>query len=268
VLLSDAAAFRSTILIVATGRYGKAWWKSEVDRLRLAYRDASASIGVRFEMPRELLRTPGIHHPDFKAKKEYDTGKIKTFCFCGGEAGGVLKTPVYEGYALLDGHIRTDTANRFGNFALLHSIAPDDLARVKTAYLREFQGQPRIQRYASFRDKTGEPPELVLVSSLPTIKTGNLAAILTGTVHHHLCAYFEDLFAVFNRECGAAYTTADVNVIGLEVENDWYEMRLDKTFQSSMKGLYVIGDASGAVQGILHAAITGYVAARGIGAKV
>ena len=74
---------------------------------------------------------------------------------------------------------------------------------------------------------------------------------------------YAELFNTFNES--KRYSINETEVFGLEVENNWYEIITSNNFEViSIPGLYVIGDASAIAQGLMQAAITGYITAHAI----
>ena len=53
-----------------------------------------------------------------------------------------------------------------------------------------------------------------------------------------------------------------VSVIGLELENIWDEMELNRNMETSVSSLFVCGDSSGKAHSILQACVGGVAAAK------
>lgn len=271
-------------VIVAVGRRGQRWWQQILRGLGLAHSAPVPSVGVRFEMPKELLRLGADIHDDFKTTIVTNGVKIKTFCFCAGPGGGRIKFTDYGDHTLLDGHVIPElNAGSTANFALLAQLrGPDGTPRtsdwVETNLLTPYRalrtdrpGKPVLQSYPDFRDRTLACTELEqftklsgLQPSLRDYQVADLAGILPRDIHTALCSAFEDLMAYFSGGPLAAATASQVAVIGLELENLWDELKLTDSLETTAPGLYAAGDCTGLAQGILQAAVGGLVAAEAI----
>lgn len=234
-------------LIFATGRYGKEWLKTFILRNDIQYNKSQCLVGLRFQVPYELLITPGKLHPDFKYTKNFGSDdKVKTFCFCGGESGGIIKPLFYDGIQLLDGHINTINKSKKGNFALLHTVTDEEVEDIISKYKEENNGRIIMEKYSDFNSNNSM-----------------LSRILPDKIKKNILMVYAELFNTFNES--KRYSINETEVFGLEVENNWYEIITSNNFEViSIPGLYVIGDASAIAQGLMQAAITGYITAHAI----
>jgi hypothetical protein len=245
-IITEKSIYSSTRVIIATGRYGKNWLKELITEKKLEFEKSASLIGVRVQVPYELLIKPSKAHPDFKYSETFGKDKVKTFCFCGGVSGGVIKPINYDGIQFLDGHINTKTKNNKANFALLHTVSEEDTNRIIARYKKVNNGKIIKEKYSEFISTHSQ-----------------LSQILTEEITKNIITVYEKLFNLFNEK--NKYLINDTEVFGLEVENNWYEIKTNSTFEvDSISGLYVIGDALAIAQGLMQAAITGYIAAKGI----
>ena len=243
IIHTDKQIYKTKNIVFATGRFGKEWLKKMIHQKNFKYTYSRALVGVRFEMPAEILKEPGLAHPDFKFTKRFgDFDKVKTFCFCGGLYGGVIKYLNYGNIKLLDGHILSEEKNKLGNFALLHSVGFDILENIKNKYISLNNGNIIRQSFLEFKKREK-----------------GLSAIFPPNMHEHLIITLEELFKkAFNN-----YSLADVSVYGLEIENDWFEVKTNQYLEiDNQTGLFVCGDAATLAQGLLQAAISGYIVAQ------
>lgn len=234
-------------VILATGRYGKTWLKTLVIKDKIEYNKSKCLVGLRFQLAHELLVIPGSLHPDFKYTKIFNSDdKVKTFCFCGGESGGIIKPLFYDGIQLLDGHINTVTKSSKGNFALLHTVTEEDITKIVLKYKEISDGKIIKENYSDFNKGNSQ-----------------LSRILPDKIKKNIVTVYEELFNSFNEN--KKFSINDTEVFGIEIENNWYEISTNSNFEViSVPGLYVIGDALAIAQGLMQAAITGYITAHGI----
>jgi uncharacterized protein len=271
-------------VIAAVGRRGQQWWHHTSRALGLSLTPPVPSVGVRFEAPTRLLLGGSQIHEDFKTTATRHGVKVKTFCYCVGAGGGRVKFTDYGEHTLLDGHVIAEEGHsEIGNFALLAQLrdelgAARDVQWVRQHILVPYRalrtdrpGKPVLQWYPDFRERAmtcatlaeftsraGHPP------SLRDYEMANLALILPADVHSAFVAVFEELISYFTSSRFTTAVGAQVGVIGLELENLWDEMLLTPAMQTTLPGLYAVGDCAGLAQGILQAAVGGLAAAQHI----
>jgi len=277
-------------IIFAGGRHGLNWWKKTINSLGIKHEPGIPSFGLRFEGPKELFRKAGEIHPDLKLsfyKKQY---KIKTFCFCGGTGGGRIKTINYGPFNLLDGHIVTgrNYKGHPGNFALMiKNELPKkkyDMKKRTDEIISKYKtlnplnaGKPVFQLYKDFRRNTATPfsidrleSQLEFIPSIRDIEPSNLASLFRKKEHSYFCEIFENIFQglyfLSSLPKNLQYQNKILDymlVIGIEMEDCWDRIILTPKMETSVKNIYVAGDATGVAQGILQAMISGVAVAEG-----
>lgn len=275
-----AEVVRAGAVVVAVGRRGQRWWHGQIRDLGVKFSDPTPSVGVRFECPKELLQRGAEIHGDFKTTMVRHGVKVKTFCFCAGPGGGRIKFTDYGTHTLLDGHvIPEDEEGGTANFALLAQLKdasglPRDTSWVEAHLLAPYRalrddrpGKPVLQWFPDFRDGRLSCSDLDefaaragFTPSLKDYRIANLAGILPPEVHAALTDSFVELMAIFTE----SDATDQVGVVGLELESLWDELELTAGMQTTLPGLYAVGDCSGLAQGILQAAVGGLAAATDI----
>jgi len=275
---TNDAVYDCARLVVATGRAGFPWWRSEIRRLGLKHEPPTLSLGLRFECPPAFLREPAAIHPDFKTTFHAGNRKIKTFCFCADakEGGGRVKFARYPSYTLLDGHVMTEPSAT-ANFGLLVQLTDDSgvprtFEWVEENLLRPYErlrsdrsSKPVVQWYPDFKagaltcdSVAGLAPLLGFNPSVADVEVANLAA-LVGEYRDAFCSAFEKMLDAFPAPAESFL------VYGLELESMWDVVDVSPDFESTtMPGLFVLGDCAGVAQGILQAMTTGIAAARAI----
>ena len=270
-------------VVVAVGRRGQRWWRSQVRELGLAHRIPTPSVGLRFECPAGMLAPGAQIHPDFKTTAVHGDVKVKTFCFCAGPGGGRIKFTDYGDHTLLDGHVVPEVGGTVANFALLAQLRdtagrPRTYEWIERNLLTPYRklrtdrpGKPVMQWYPDFRRRSitcatvdefrkraGFSP------SLSDYRMADLASLLPDDVHSAICAVFERLMGSFSPGGRLGENARQVGVIGLELESMWDELVLSPTMRTSVPDLYACGDCAGIAQGILQAAVSGLAAGRDI----
>jgi len=270
---------------VAVGRKGLVWWRKELRRLGVNYHPPVPSVGLRFELPRQLLQKTGSIHPDFKTSFVEGGVKVKTFCFCGGRGGGRIKFTDYGNFTLLDGHIVDDARSPSGNFSLLAQLRESDgtprsfewiernLIAPYISLRLDRPGKPLIQWYPDFEAKTMRCASLdTLIErigyrpSISDYQIADIAKILSPEIHSAFCRVIKRLVQWFDSDSGdheGSKALQTIGVVGLELENLWDEIDVTRGMETSLPGLYAIGDCAGIAQGILQSTVSGLAFSRG-----
>lgn len=267
-------------VLVATGRSGFFWWRKELRKLNIKYTTPVSSIGLRFELPKELLSKLGRQHPDLKIRIWDNVRKYKTFCFCAGENGGRLKYENYGKFTLLDGHILTytDRPSTFGNFALLAQLIDDERKALEfdSIYQRYIEkyillngGRPTYQNYFDFKNKNSNS-EKRNISVRDSVQS-DVWEIFESNFHEQYCAVADKILHWIFLKAGVQSDFESfmkkVNVVALEIEGIWDKIETNSDMMSSIPNLYVAGDCAGLSQGIIQAMISGIAVAKAVNCK-
>lgn len=284
--------FTTDRLVLATGRAGLVDTQRFLSDLGVKTLPPSPSIGVRFEMRKDLLDAAGTHHPDLKITQSGGK-KTKSFCFCGGSNGGRIKFTNYQasigGQELitLDGHETLDRVPELGkelssNFGLLCQLAtegsahdPHFQATVFDNYRRISGGRPIVSSLRAFNERTPDDASwaelketLPFTPSVNDLVTGPVHRLLDAEQHDAIVRGFKELMAPILEMSETGVTVediaAEVIVVGLEVEFMWDRVEVDAGFQTSVSNLHVVGDAAGVAQGVIQAMMTGMAAGEAI----
>lgn len=268
---------RFDVVLMASGRSGindaNDWFHSTGVKRSIG----RPSIGIRIELPGDLLRPLYEMHRDFKFTDHRWSHKVKSFCFCGKpDMGGRIKYCHYQdqfiaGVVFIDGSTSIDGMHHSGytgNFALLAQIATEGLSGRDwlnkvfiPCYIRASDGQPVWQPLSEL---VSDRNTLVDVrSSVACMRRGAVDSIIPRNILNDLIASY-DLIARFaaQRSAFALEEYWDKAVVMAPVaEFAWDRVETISRLETSIPGLYVIGDSAGLAQGNLQAAIGGFAAA-------
>ena len=263
-------------LVLAMGRAGRNWMKSNIHVKEFQHEAPISSYGLRFEMPKSYLIDIGKMHPDFKARTVYNNIKYKSFCYCGGQNGGRLKFINYGDYILLDGHVLTETDIDvgYGNFALLRQTnththeGKSNTQRINELldrYKSISNGRPIYQDYYAFKNNKYTAPTNDI--SAVCVKPGAVYKLFeTIADKDEYCTVAEKILSYIANKNNMSLENllSRVTVIGLELEGLWDRIETDERFMTRTSGLYVGGDCGGETQGILQATMMGIKIAEAI----
>ena len=256
--------------IVSVGRSGSKWLESVCRELNIPTRSNRVDIGVRVELPAEVL----AHLTDelYESKIVYRTQKfedlVRTFCM---NPHGVVVNENTNGIVTVNGHSYEDPAKHTENtnFALLvskHFSEPfkdsngygESIARLSNM----LGGGVIVQRFGDLvRGRRSNEARIRDCFVTPTLSAtpGDLSLVIPKRI---LDGIIEMIYALDKIAPGTA--NDDTLLYGVEVKFYNMEVELDADLQTCCEGLYVIGDGSGVTHSLSHASASGVHVARHI----
>lgn len=261
VTLSGGAVARARNVIVAAGKLGLTWVRGVLSDLGVEHTTPRrVDLGVRIESWREDLAplTDGCHNPKLSFLNERSES-VRTFCVC---PGGRLMEYGFAGTTVLDGQHCLTTPTTRTNFGVVTTVnvrdgvdgttfALDFARRVNAAG----EGGSVVQSVGDFLGVPtgGSRP---VVSSLLAASDGDLATALGKQAVDDVAGMIERLNGMSDGMIGPHALIA-----GPVAEKVYPSITLTGDLESSVPGLYFVGDASSKVIGVTYGAVTGQVAA-------
>lgn len=258
--------FEADKLIIATGEYGFRWWKNIARVLEVQQEDQKVDIGVRIECPSVIVEKIWAYHKDVKARVTAPDGsELRTYCVL---KNGQSVYCNYGDFTVLDGISHQDSNmagitifNRLGK-EYLNGINPIDFA---ISFLQNFyclHEEPICVDMASFLRKKLVQSEKYYDSTLLNIKKLKNVPILSELppfIHENLIFGIKE----FNKLIPGLADEKNCVLMPV-IDNLWNSIILSKYMETSIRGLYVIGDSTGHMRGIMQACVTGMLCADGI----
>lgn len=246
---------------------------NEGNRLDIGMSNNEVDIGVRVEVPNSIM--DHLTKPLYEAKLVYyaDTfeNKVRTFCM---NPGGLVSEEHYEGgIAVVNGHSYNDASLRTENtnFAMLvstHFTKPFGEPIRYGNYIAQLGnmltgGGVMVQRLGDLLlGRRTDESRLAKSTTRPTLKTavpGDLSFVLP---HRHLTSIIEAMRA-FDKLAPGLYSRNTL-LYGVEVKFYSSKVNVNNRFETSVPGLYAIGDGAGITRGLMQASVTGVCVARDI----
>ncbi len=256
--------------IISVGRSGSKWMESVCRDLKIKTHSNRVDIGVRVELPYEVF----AHLTDelYESKIVYRTEKfqdlVRTFCM---NPKGAVVNENTNGIVTVNGHSYEDPKMHTGNtnFALLvskHFSEPfkdsngygESIARLSNM----LGGGVMVQRFGDLiRGQRSTPSRISESFVVPTLNAtpGDLSLVMPKRI---LDGIIEMLYALDKIAPGTA--NDDTLLYGVEVKFYNMEVEINENLETSLEGLYVIGDCSGVTHSLSHASASGIYAARHI----
>lgn len=269
-LKTSKGDFTCEYLLAAPGRAGAYWLRTKANKLGAESKYGPIDVGVRVEFPAELYaRIENVmYDAKFRLYTETYDDLVRTFCT---NPHGFVTVEKYESFILVNGDARKDIKSDNTNLALLSRIELTDPVEDTTEYGRSIArlantiggGKPILQRYKDLiRGKRSTWSRISRALISPTLKDvtpGDVAMALPNRVVKNMIEAIERLDAVIEG-------IASGSTLLYAPEIKFYDTRykVNEDMETRVPGFFVAGDASGLSRGIIYAAVTGIIAARGI----
>ncbi|MDD2485095.1 MAG: NAD(P)/FAD-dependent oxidoreductase [bacterium] len=261
--------YRGRYVVAAPGREGSSWLASEAARLRLITINNPVDVGVRVELPSEIMRhiTDIVYEPKLLYYSKRFDDRIRTFCVC---PNGEVVTEHNNGVITVNGHSYADQKSDKTNFALLVSTPftepfhePIDYGRYMARLANMLGGTVIVQRLGDLLNGRRSTPERIASSiikpSLSSASPGDLSFVLP---YRYLTDIIEMLQALDVLAPGV-YSRHTL-LYGAEVKFYSSKLKVTDKLETEVSGLYAIGDGAGLTRGLIQASVSGVLAARDI----
>ena len=273
VVTDKGERFHADRVIAAVGREGADWLNGQCEKLGIDSMPGTVDIGVRVEVRDEIMQF--LNDNLYEAKLVYHTptfdDKVRTFCT---NPHGEVASEYYENnLAVVNGHAYAGHQYRTHNtnFALLVSKNFTKPFRTPIEYGRKIAELSNmlcgnkiiVQTFGDFKRGRRSTEERMCRNNLiPTLKDavpGDLSLVFP---HRIMVDLEEMIYALDKVTPGIA--SDETLLYGVEVK--FYSNRLvvSKEFQTSISGLYAIGDGAGITRGLQQASANGLCVARAI----
>lgn len=260
-------------IIVCPGREGSDWLSKEGRRLKLEASVNPVDIGVRVELPAEVLEelTSIIFESKFIYYSRTFEDRVRTFCMC---PYGEVVMENNDGLITVNGHSHAERKTPNTNFALLVSKSFTHPFKEPIAYGRYVAGLANllgggvlVQRLGDLQNGRRSTYERLTKGLVkPTLEEatpGDLSLVLP---YRHLTALMEMLKALDVIAPGV--NSRNTLLYGVEVKFYSSRLNLSHNLETKIRNLYATGDGAGVTRGLMQASISGILAARDIGKKL
>jgi uncharacterized FAD-dependent dehydrogenase len=267
VTTSDGKVYDAKHVIAAVGREGSSWLSTEAKRLGLSVHKNPVDIGVRVELPAQIMKdiTDIAYEGKFIYSSRRFRDRVRTFCM--NPYGEVVKE-YSEGIYSVNGHSYRNRTTDNTNFALLVSTDftkpfddPISYGKYIAGLANLIGGGVIVQRLGDLKMGRRSTPERITEGSVrPTLEDatpGDLSFVLP---YRHLHNITEMLEALDNVAPGV--NSGDTLLYGVEVKFYSMKLRLTPYLETEVKNLFAAGDGAGVTRGLIQASISGVVAAR------
>ncbi len=269
--LESGREVRARAVILAPGREGAGWLKSEAERLGLSVVSNAVDIGVRVELPALFMEdiTADLYEPKLLYTTPSFEDRVRTFCF---NPHGVVCKENYGDVVTVNGHSYADAERKtmYTNFALLVSTRFTQPFNEPIVYgksiarLANVLGEDIIvQRLGDLRAGRRTTRERLARGTVePTLADATPGDLSFALPYRHLQDIIDMLGAMDRLMPGVA--GRDTLLYGVEVKFYSSRLELDAGLQTHISGLYAVGDGAGVTRGLMQASASGLLAARAV----
>ena len=256
-------------VVIAVGRKGANWLVKMCDEHKIETRAGVVDIGIRYELPDKVMEKINkyMYEGKFVGRVGRFKDKVRTFCQ---NPSGFVATEVYDNnITLVNGHSYKERKSTNTNLAILVSHKfeypfnkPIEYGRNVAKNLNELgAGNIVVQRLGDiYRGKRTWDEELKNNSVVPTLKTAVAGDITYALGYRTMTAILEFIRALDKVVEG--FANPDNLLYGPEIKFYSNQIFIDENFETSVNGLYSIGDGGGMTRGLMMASCSGVQMAR------
>lgn len=255
-------------VVLASGRVGSKWMSKIFKKFNLETESNRVDIGVRVELPGEVFKhiTDAVYESKIIFKSDKYNDVVRTFCM--NPYGNVVAENT-NGVITVNGHAYADKEKQSPNtnFALLVSNTFTEPFKDSNEYGESIArlsnmlgGGVLMQRFGDLiKGRRSSERRMKKCFTVPTLKAtpGDLSLVIPK---RQLDSIIEMIYQLDKIAPGTA--NEDTLLYGVEVKFYNSKVKIDKNFETSVKGLYAIGDGSGHTRSLSQASASGVEIAR------
>lgn len=269
--VSQETELYSNKVILGIGRKGADWLAKMCNKHNIKNRAGVVDVGVRYELPDSVMKDINqyLYEGKFVARLAPYGDKVRTFCQ---NPSGFVANEVYDNnLTLVNGHSYKDRKSTNTNLALLASHHFNDPFKEPIKYGINIaenanqlgKGNVLVQRLGDiFAGKRTWEKDLENNSVVPTLKTAVAGDITYAIGYRTMVDILEFIKAMDKVVPGFAHP--DNLLYAAEIKFYSNQIDIDNNFETSIEGLYSIGDGGGLTRGLIMASASGVQMARNL----
>ncbi len=256
-------------VVVATGRRGADWLEKICAEHNIAHQPGTVDIGVRVEVRNEIMER--INEVLYESKligyPRPFKNKVRTFCQ---NPGGFVAQENYDNdLAVVNGHSYKELKSNNTNLAILCSHNFSEPFNQPIAYAQKIgeltnmlgAGHILVQRYGDILDgKRTWPKELAqsnLRPTLPDAVAGDITAAMPYRAMTNIINFIQAVDQVV-----PGFASIETLLYSPELKFYSNRVKMDKDFNTNLRGLHCLGDSSGWTRGLMMASAMGVLMGR------
>ncbi len=252
--------------VVATGRRGASWLESICAEHDIAHQPGTVDIGVRVEVRNEVMERVNevLYESKLIGYPKPFKNKVRTFCQ---NPGGFVSQENYDNdLAVVNGHSYKELKSDNTNLAILCSHNFNEPFNQPILYAQKVgeltnmlgAGHILVQRYGDILDgKRTWAKELAQANVKPTLPDAVAGDITAAMPYRAMISIINFIAAVDMVVPG--FASAETLLYSPELKFYSNRVKMDSDFNTSIGGLYCLGDSSGWTRGLMMASVMGVI---------
>lgn len=258
-------------IVIAVGRKGANWLVNMCNKHKIKTEAGVVDIGVRYELSDEVMKEINeyMYEGKFIGYPGPFKDKVRTFCQ---NPSGFVSSEVYdEGINLVNGHSYKDKKSTHTNLAILVSHhfnypfnKPIEYGRNIAKNINELgNGNIVVQRLGDiYRGKRTWNEELENNKIKPTLKSA-VAGDITFALGYRTMTDILQFIRCMDKVV-EGFANLENLLYAPEIKFYSNKVVINQEFETSVKGLYSIGDGGGMTRGLMMASASGVQMARNL----
>ena len=255
--------------VIATGRRGAEWLEKICAKYDIAHAPGTVDIGVRVEVRNEIMEDVNnvLYESKLIGYPQPFKNKVRTFCQ---NPGGFVSQENYDdNLAVVNGHSYKELKSANTNLAILCSQDFTEPFNQPIEYAKKIgeltnmlgAGHILVQRYGDILDgKRTWEKELSRSNVKPTLPDAVAGDITAAMPYRAMINIINFIQAVDHVVPGFAGT--ETLLYSPELKFYSNKVKMDKDFNTNVKGLNCLGDSSGWTRGLMMASAMGVIMGR------
>ncbi|PKM62958.1 MAG: FAD-dependent oxidoreductase [Firmicutes bacterium HGW-Firmicutes-21] len=251
-------------IVVATGRRGAEWLERICCLHNIFHQPGTVDIGVRVEVRNEVIEHVNkvLYESKLVGYPKPFKNKVRTFCQ---NPGGFVSQENYDNdLAVVNGHSYKEIKSENTNLAILCSHNFSVPFNQPIAYAQKIgeltnmlgDGHIMVQRFGDILDgKRTWQKELLLSNVKPTLPdavAGDITAAMPYRAMLNIINFIKAVDIVV-----PGFASSETLLYSPELKFYSNRVKMDDKLNTSVKGLYCLGDSSGWTRGLMMASVMG-----------
>ena len=271
---ADEITVEAEHVVVATGRRGAEWLEHLCTEHGIEHRPGTVDIGVRVEVRNEVMEQVNkvLYESKLIGYPKPFKNKVRTFCQ---NPGGFVSQENYDNdLAVVNGHSYKELKSNNTNLAILVSHNFSVPFNQPIAYAQKVgelsnmlaNGQILVQRFGDILDgKRTWEKELSHSNLKPTLPDA-VAGDITAAIPYRAMTNIINFIHALNHVV-PGFASTETLLYSPELKFYSNRVQMDKEFNTSVPGLYCLGDSSGWTRGLMMASVMGVLMGRRLAAE-
>lgn len=263
--------FYSDKVILAVGVDGASWIESLCSKYNIASRNGYMDIGIRYELNDSTMSYVNnlLYEGKFISNVSPYNDKVRTYCQ--NPSGFVTPETYDKGYTLVNGHAYKDKKSNNTNLAILVSLKFEEPFNSPIKYGFNIAekanllsgGKPIVQRLGDLLNHesttSGKIKNNSVVPTMDCGYCGDLSYVFDYRTLTDIINFIKKMDKII-----PGFMSDDNLLYGPEIKFYGKELIVNKSFETSIKGLYSIGTGGGLTIGLMMASLSGILMAKNL----